>query len=130
MPTYEYRCDACQREFEYQQKMSDPDLVRCEACGADKLQRLISWTSVRSDNWRAALHADNPKEAMKGIGAVDRSRLQRFTGAEPAAPATDATAPAAANDAPAPATASDASAPAAGAAAETESSDATKSSKG
>ncbi|HEY3806060.1 MAG TPA: zinc ribbon domain-containing protein [Kofleriaceae bacterium] len=94
MPTYEYRCNACEREFEYQQKMDDPDLVTCEACGAAKLERLISWTSVRSDTWRAALKADNPKEAFRGIHAVDRSTVQRFKGNDAAAP--DAEAPAAA----------------------------------
>ena len=87
MPTYEYRCSACNREFEYQQKMSDPDLVRCEACGKDKLERLISWTSVRSNSWQSALTAPNMREAMKGTTAVDRSRSQRFTDAAPAAPA-------------------------------------------
>jgi putative FmdB family regulatory protein len=81
MPTYEYRCKGCEREFEVQQKMSDPDLVTCEACGADKLEKLISWTSVGSDGWKAALRANNPKEAFKGIHAVDRSTNRtRFKG--------------------------------------------------
>ena len=81
MPTYEYRCHACEREFEVVQKMSDPDLVTCEACGANKLEKLISWTSVGSDGWKAALRADNPKEAFKGIHAVDRSTNRtRFKG--------------------------------------------------
>lgn len=105
VPTYEYRCKACEREFEIQQRMSDPDLVHCDACGADALERLISWTSVRNNNWQAALRADNPKEAFKGISAVDRSRYQRFgaktdatTGTPPTGtPATD---PAAAGAAP------------------------------
>src|SRR3954470_9355698 len=86
MPAYEYRCSACNREFEYQQKMSDPDMVRCEACGQDKLERLISWTSVRSTGWKAALETANPREAMKGVGAVARSRSQRFSAVVPAEP--------------------------------------------
>lgn len=79
--------------------MNDPDLVHCDACGKDALERLISWTSVRNQNWQRALRADNPKEAFKGIAAVDRSRSQRFGAQPPAAgTATDATpaAPAAA----------------------------------
>jgi len=101
VPTYEYRCKACEREFEVQQSMKDPDLVHCDACGKDALERLISWTSVRNQNWQRALRADNPKEAFKGIAAVDRSRSQRFgakTGDEPApaaAAASTTTAPAA-----------------------------------
>ena len=82
MPTYEYRCGACQREFEYQHGMNDPDPVKCEACGEDKLERLISWTSVRSNGWMKALSSDNPKEAMKGTHAVDGSKSQRFKGSD------------------------------------------------
>jgi len=99
MPTYEYRCNACEREFEVQQKMSDPDLVTCDACGADKLEKLISWTSVGSDSWKAALKADNPKAAFKGIHAVDRSTNRtRFKGNA----ATDDTAAATPEPAPEP----------------------------
>ncbi len=42
MPTYEYRCNACKREFEVQQRMTDDDLVNCEVCGKDALERLLS----------------------------------------------------------------------------------------
>ena len=108
MPTYEYRCGACQREFEYQQRMNDADLVKCEACGADKLERLISWTSVRSNTWERALYKDNPKEAMKGTHAVDLSRgPQRFTGNAETATADTTAAPAAATTAAATATTTD-----------------------
>lgn len=92
MPIYEYRCNACQREFEYQQKMSDPDLTTCEVCGEPKLEKLISWTSVRTNNWQSALSAKNPREAMKGLNAVDRSRPPKkdppATGPEAAASST------------------------------------------
>ena len=74
--------------------MNDPDLVRCDACGADALERLISWTSVRNTNWQGALYADNPKEAFKGISAVDRSRSKRFGAATEAAPPEPAATPA------------------------------------
>lgn len=110
VPTYEYRCKACNRELEVQQRMNDPDLVRCDACGADALERLISWTSVRNNNWQGALYADNPKEAFKGISAVDRSRSKRFGAATTPGDAPAADAPAAAAD-PAPAPAPDEDAP-------------------
>ena len=41
MPTYDYRCEACGHTFDAFQKMSDPLLVECPACGAPKLRRLI-----------------------------------------------------------------------------------------
>ena len=33
MPIYEYRCDACEAQFEVMQKMSDDALEVCERCG-------------------------------------------------------------------------------------------------
>lgn len=40
MPTYEYRCLNCQREFETFQSIQDELLTTCEQCQG-KLQRLI-----------------------------------------------------------------------------------------
>jgi putative FmdB family regulatory protein len=94
MPTYEYHCNACHREFEYQQKMSDADLVRCEACGEDKLERLISWTSVRAAPGMRKVHYS--ADRMEGAPRADSSRSQRFTGAGPAEPPAEARAGAAA----------------------------------
>jgi putative FmdB family regulatory protein len=34
VPTYEYRCDACGATYELFQKMSDPPLETCDACGS------------------------------------------------------------------------------------------------
>ncbi len=67
MPTYEYRCNACKKEFEYQQRMADPDLVKCEACGEDKLEKLISWSAfqLKGSGWYKDLYSSNPKEAVK-----------------------------------------------------------------
>jgi putative FmdB family regulatory protein len=33
LPIYGYRCQSCQREFETQQRMSDPPLAACPECG-------------------------------------------------------------------------------------------------
>lgn len=41
MPTYEYRCPACAREFERFQRMSDPPGAPCPDCG-QAADRLIS----------------------------------------------------------------------------------------
>ena len=38
MPVYEYQCKACGRDFEYQQRMSDPDKTTCETCGGARLK--------------------------------------------------------------------------------------------
>ena len=41
MPTYEYQCTSCGREFEVRQRISEPALTRCEQCGGT-VKRLLS----------------------------------------------------------------------------------------
>ena len=41
MPTYEYQCEDCGREFDYLQSMSEPRKTKCEECGG-KLKKLVS----------------------------------------------------------------------------------------
>ncbi|RMH01606.1 MAG: zinc ribbon domain-containing protein [Planctomycetota bacterium] len=41
MPHYDYRCDACEHEFEVFQQMSEEPLQRCPACGRRRLRRLL-----------------------------------------------------------------------------------------
>ena len=41
MPTYEYKCTSCGKEFEYTHSMTADPMSVCEACGG-KLERLIS----------------------------------------------------------------------------------------
>ncbi|MGH8033777.1 MAG: FmdB family zinc ribbon protein [Lysobacterales bacterium] len=47
MPIYEYRCQACSHELERLQRLSEPALKECPACGKPKLQRLISAAGFR-----------------------------------------------------------------------------------
>jgi len=41
MPTYDYRCKACEHEFEEFQSMSAKNLRKCPECGKLQLERLI-----------------------------------------------------------------------------------------
>jgi putative FmdB family regulatory protein len=41
MPTYEYKCTSCGKDFEYTHSMTADPMSVCEACGG-KLERLIS----------------------------------------------------------------------------------------
>jgi putative FmdB family regulatory protein len=41
MPTYQYRCTNCGKEFEELQKISEPPIDKCPFCGG-KPERLIS----------------------------------------------------------------------------------------
>ena len=53
MPLYEYRCEACEHEFEALQKMSDEPLVHCPACDDATLRKLVSAVGFRlkGDGW-------------------------------------------------------------------------------
>ncbi|MBU4484662.1 zinc ribbon domain-containing protein [bacterium] len=44
MPVYEYRCKACNKEFEVTQAISDPPLEKCPKCKG-RIEKLISTTS-------------------------------------------------------------------------------------
>jgi len=64
MPVYEYECKACGQEFEYQQRMSDPDKTTCETCGGS-LDRLISRTAfaLKGSGWYKDLYSSQKPAA-------------------------------------------------------------------
>lgn len=45
MPTYTYRCTACEQSFDVQQSFSDPELNVCPECDG-RLRRLVSKVGV------------------------------------------------------------------------------------
>lgn len=78
MPTYEYRCNACNHEFELFQSMSASVKRKCPECGKLKLERLIGTgaavifkgsgfyeTDYRSDAYKKAAKADKPDSETK-----------------------------------------------------------------
>ncbi len=42
MPTYEYACSNCGHHLTVEQRMSDPRLADCPACGTPGLERQLS----------------------------------------------------------------------------------------
>jgi putative FmdB family regulatory protein len=47
MPIYEYRCAGCGYEMDKLQKINDPPLTDCPACGRSALQKLVSAAGFR-----------------------------------------------------------------------------------
>jgi putative FmdB family regulatory protein len=47
MPIYEYQCQACGKELEALQKISDEPLQVCPACGAATLKKKVSAAAFR-----------------------------------------------------------------------------------
>jgi putative FmdB family regulatory protein len=73
MPTYDYRCQACDHEFEKFQPITASPIRKCPVCGERKVKRLIGTgagilfkgsgfyqTDYRSDSYREAAESDNP----------------------------------------------------------------------
>jgi putative FmdB family regulatory protein len=102
MPVYEYQCKACGRDFEYQQRMSDPDKTDCEVCGG-ALDRLISRTAfaLKGGGWYKDLYASaKPERGDKG-DKVDGTAEAKADGKAADKPGAKAEAPAASADKPA-----------------------------
>ncbi len=47
MPIYEYQCQDCGHELEAMQKVADPQLVDCPACGAAGLRKKLTASAFR-----------------------------------------------------------------------------------
>lgn len=81
MPFYEYRCEECGHELEAMQKLSDPPLTDCPACGRPALKKLISaagfrlkgggWyeTDFKKGDKKRNLHGERDSGGSKGDAA-------------------------------------------------------------
>src|SRR3954469_18838613 len=84
MPVYEYQCKACGRDFEYQQRMADPDKTTCEACGG-ALERLISRTAfqLKGSGWYKDLYSSTkPAERAGGEATTADAKTETKTEAK------------------------------------------------
>lgn len=84
MPTYDYRCNACDHEFELFQSMSDKVKRTCPECGKKALERLIGTgaallfkgsgfyeTDYRSESYTKGQKADKPDTGSKSEAKAD-----------------------------------------------------------
>ncbi|MBI3570993.1 MAG: zinc ribbon domain-containing protein [Gammaproteobacteria bacterium] len=67
MPIYEYECGSCGHRLEAIQKMSDPVLKDCPACGQSTLKKLISAAGfqLKGSGWYATDFKDSGKKKEK-----------------------------------------------------------------
>lgn len=76
MPTYEYRCEKCEHQFDELQSMSEKPLEKCPKCGKKALRRLFGTgaailfkgsgfyqTDYRSESYKQAAKADQESAA-------------------------------------------------------------------
>jgi putative FmdB family regulatory protein len=65
MPIYEYRCGNCGFEKEYLQKLADPAITDCPACGKPQMAKLVSAAGfqLKGTGWYATDFKGNGKAA-------------------------------------------------------------------
>jgi putative FmdB family regulatory protein len=55
MPIYEYRCEACGHQEEFLQKVSEPPMAKCPACGKASFSKMLSAAGfqLKGSGWYA-----------------------------------------------------------------------------
>ena len=68
MPLYEYRCEACEHQFEIIQKFSDAPIDVCPSCGQGPVVKLLSTPAIqfKGSGWYVTDYARAKKETSKG----------------------------------------------------------------
>jgi putative FmdB family regulatory protein len=101
MPFYEYQCGACGKTHEAMQKVSDPPLRKCPACGKSQLRKLMSapifrlkgsgWyeTDFKSDQEKKRnLAVDKDDSAKTEVGKPEAAKPEATAGTPKADTAT------------------------------------------
>lgn len=69
MPIYAYRCLKCEAQPEYLQKMSEPPITVCEACGGELVRKVTAAAfHLKGGGW----YKDGYASTKPGEGAADK----------------------------------------------------------
>jgi len=87
MPIYEYDCEACGKEFEREQRITDKPLRSCPHCRSRRVKRLISRTSfvLKGGGWYSELYA-SPKSEKTEKTPADKSGQEKASTGETSLP--------------------------------------------
>ena len=95
MPIYEYRCAECGEEHEVLQKVSEPPLSVCPACGKPALQKMLSAAGfqLKGSGWYATdFKGAAKKPAEKKEGKTEaKSETKTDTKSDPKPASTSTT---------------------------------------
>ncbi len=74
MPIYEYECQSCGTIVEHWQKITDPPLERCEACGG-QMKKLISQSTfhLKGSGWYVTDYAGKKGQDQSKKTQTDKS---------------------------------------------------------
>ena len=79
MPIYEYRCAECGQEHEVLQKVSEPPLTECPACGKPALKKQLSAAGfqLKGSGWYATdFKGSAKKPAEKSADAKTEAKTE------------------------------------------------------
>lgn len=83
MPIYEYKCSACNYQFDAIQKMNDEPIKTCPHCAEDKAVRLVSAAGfqLKGSGWYATDFKTKPKSdtSTKQSSTVDSKSTDTTT---------------------------------------------------
>jgi putative FmdB family regulatory protein len=85
MPTYEYRCTACENEWEELQKISEPPVEVCPKCSQKTAKRQISGGNfiLKGGGWYADLYSSKSNKTANGeAGKSEKSEGGKTEGGE------------------------------------------------
>lgn len=105
MPIYEYRCEVCGHQEEFLQKVSEPPIAACPACGKKKFRKLLSAAGfqLKGSGWYAtdfkgggksapaAAATEAKAEAKPEAKAKAEAKVESKSDAKPAAKAASTT---------------------------------------
>nr|WP_316643938.1 FmdB family zinc ribbon protein [uncultured Roseateles sp.] len=85
MPIYAYRCAACGHAKDVLQKISDPQLTTCPACGAESFQKQVTAAGfqLKGSGWYAT---DFKGGATAAAAPATEAKPAADSSAAPAAP--------------------------------------------
>ena len=84
MPTYSYRCTACEHAFDIQQAFSDDALTTCPECGGS-LRKLFSAVGVTFQG--SGFYRTDSRAESKKSSSESKSKASTAKESKPAAPA-------------------------------------------
>lgn len=86
MPIYAYKCDACGHEKDVLQKVSDPVLTTCPACGAQAFRKQVTAAGfqLKGSGWyvtdfRGGSAGAKPAESSSGSDASGAAKSDAGT---------------------------------------------------
>ena len=73
MPIYAYKCDACGHQQDVLQKLSDPLLTTCPACGKDAFAKQLTAAGfqLKGSGWYATDFRNNGSAPAKAADKAD-----------------------------------------------------------